>query len=383
MVDPKNYYMSVLGMKKILSKGVEIVRGDTFGFCSRILGYAADELIHKVTYANFKETFQRVFKYVHTELLKVAQGKVVLSEFIKHKKLAKVLYTNMPEHAVVAQKMNSRGHQIGTGDFVVYTYADVVNRDDEALRLKRFDRDAVVGYIDKKGGVIAEDVNYLIETGGKLDVEHCMKLIIPIIVKFFRHIVAPRVYPPLDEMSSMAEMTRVNTLRAKIRDEQNQEVNELMFKSIEDILKNRLVIKMRQILKMNTINAMFLSNHQNECQYCNRIFDSVNRNQVHCPDCLADTDKILDSLQMTLSNTRKEINATYEICRNCIDFAGFPDIEIERCTKYDCEINEKRTRLRIDTQQAEKQLMMLKQVTSEKEEGRPPKRKKIEVEFTK
>jgi len=362
MIDPKNYYMSTLNSKEILCKGVEIVRGDTFGFCNRLIGYAAREIIHKSSHLNFTETVLRVFKYFQDELIKVAQGKVVLSEFIKHKKLAKLMYTNIPEHVVVAEKMRRRGKDVHPGDYIVYTYADTVNPDDEKLRLKRFDRDETLEYVSKRGGQIAEDVSYLIESNGKLDVEHCFNLIVTPCIKFFRHIISPHVYPPIDEMLPNSKQNLIKTIRSQIRSQQNDEVYELLFKRIDMVLKERLRVKMLKILKQNTITSLFLRKYEKECEYCSLIFEAFNQTQTHCTACIANTRDIQHTLSAAISQRKQEIEATKITCRDCIDFAGFPDIEIEKCTKYDCEVYERRSRLTIDLNQASQQLATIRLV---------------------
>ncbi len=117
---------------------------------------------------------------------------------------------------------------------------------------------------------------------------------------------------------------------------------------------------MHQILKLNTITAMFLNVHETECQYCNSIFNGADRQQALCPTCIQDTEHIQHVLQQKIQKTRQDMEDTKIICRNCIDYAGFPDMEIERCTKCDCEVYEKRSTLNIDTLQATKQLDMIR-----------------------
>lgn len=100
-VDPKNYFMSVLNQKKLLCKGVEIVRGDTLLFVNRILSKAADDLIHKLDVDHFEAAFMRTFRYIQLELYRFVQGQIPISELILHRKLAKINYVNAPEHVKV------------------------------------------------------------------------------------------------------------------------------------------------------------------------------------------------------------------------------------------------------------------------------------------
>lgn len=273
-----------------------------------------------------------------------------------------MIYKNIPEHVMVAQKQSARGQKIEPGDFIVYTYADTINPEDETLRHKRFDRDGILEYVTKKGGDIAEDVGYLIANDGKIDVEHVMKLIVPMFTKFFRHIVAPAIYPPIDERAPVAEQRRVATIRAQVREKQNEEVYNLLFKYLDDVLKKRLELRMRSILKMNSIINFCMKNYDKECWNCSAIFTTVNKLQGYCPACVNNAKDIQHELTQTLARNQQEVDETLVICRNCIDFAGFPDIEIERCTKYDCEVYEKRNILRINIQQTSRNLQKIREL---------------------
>lgn len=198
--------------------------------------------------------------------------------------------------------------------------------------------------------------------------------------KFFRHIIAPKLYPPAFETLSFQEQAKVKAYQKQIKDLQFKEVNVFLFAPLEKILLERCEMDMRKTIHIQSIASFYTKTYTLECQYCNLFFEATETKQKLCDTCNGKTDSLREDLKRQLKKTQQEYKDTETICRECVTLTGFPEMDIEQCTKYDCEVFETKSRLKIDKKQFEKKLDILDHITIEYEDDEEPAPKKRRVE---
>lgn len=203
-----------------------------------------------------------------------------------------------------------------------------------------------------------------------MDLEHYWQsCIIKPVSKFFRHIIAPKIYPPVFETLTIQEQNKIQAFRQVVKNRQFQEVNTFLFEPLNKILLKRCEMDMRSANHIQTITSLITKSHTLECEYCNSFFDTLEPTQKICIACTKNYTDIVSTLKRKLKTVHQELEKNKAICHECVALTGFPLMDIETCTKYDCEIYETKSRLNIDKKQFEKKLEILSHITIEYEDS--------------
>lgn len=370
-IDAKNYIMAIVG-KKLLAKGVEVARGDTIPFTNRVISTVMDRLLLKSTPESFDSVLREMVEFVKREFLALARGQVEIAELIKRKRLARISYVSPPEHARVAEKMRARGDRVDVGESIEYVYTKHVDAVRDSKSMLRLDRGhGRVMYDDlyskQRGGDIAEHVGYVLQHHVPLDYEHYYHSAVKNpVCKFFRHILAPRQYPHLDDMMGEDDMTRVETQRAAIREEQNTEVERILCTDVERYLSQLRERQLQRSINTTRIDQALIQRRKVDCTMCAESFlisvkkataAAATTTPLACDKCTSKADDMLNGLRAKAVETTRRQDVLTSICRACIRVTGFSElIDIEKCTKYDCPVYDERRRLAImQTQNTSKQ----------------------------
>lgn len=207
--------------------------------------------------------------------------------------------------------------------------------------------------------------------------------------KFFRHILAPKVYPPIFDTLSPKEKIKVQSFRASVRKMQESEIDALLFKPITQILEKEQLYhrnrnRMLQVMRVRTIESSMFKQAMVECQACNQYFATDQRAVIEnpvCPMCIQTARDTIHSVNQAITRNAQEIITLDNECRECVRLSGFPDTDIERCTKFDCEVYEQRSRVKIDTAEKKQKIARLRNhVVIEFDDDTPDHHKKARMD---
>jgi hypothetical protein len=173
------------------------------------------------------------------------------------------------------------------------------------------------------------------------------------IVKFLRHIVAPRIYPYMDDTMSVTEQAAIEAQRGRICNEQNACVEHWFFEPLERILARRRKFHMYATTKTRNITEFFQSGVELLCGHCSQFFTALDRTHKLCGLCTNNAETIRKDLRAESKRLDQDDRACRDTCHACVRLTGFPELDIDSCTKYDCSVHEQRSRLRLRRLQIE------------------------------